>query len=25
MILRLLNLLGGITKVVKKLIDFWPG
>lgn len=25
MILKLLNLLGGIAKVVKKLIEFWPG
>lgn len=25
MILRLLSLLGGIAKMVKKLIDFWPG
>jgi hypothetical protein len=25
MILKLLNLLGAIAKVMKKLIDFWPG
>lgn len=25
MTLKLLNLLGGIAKVVKKLIEFWPG
>ena len=25
MILKLLNLLGGIAKMVKKLIEFWPG
>jgi len=24
-ILKLLNLLGGIAKVMKKLVEFWPG